>query len=155
MIKGIRRKEFDSKLNKCSTQFRPFIGDTLKQMETYVKPILNDDTPDVLILHIGCNDIGNKQLTENEIAEWIVKIGRQCKESNVNDVFISSLICKAQKRFNDKVIAVNNILKCVCKLNGLEFIDNSNIYAENLFEDGLHLNDDGKTILAYKFMCFK
>ena len=66
-------------------------------METYVKPILNDDTPDVLILHIGCNDIGNKQLTENEIAEWIVKIGRQCKESNVNDVFISSLICRAQK----------------------------------------------------------
>ena len=43
-------------------------------METYVKSILNDDTLDVLILHIGCNDIGNKQLTENEIAEWIVKI---------------------------------------------------------------------------------
>ena len=53
MIKGIRRKEFNSKLNKCSTQFRPFIGATLKQMETYIKPILNDDTPDVLILHIG------------------------------------------------------------------------------------------------------
>ena len=75
MIKGIRRKEFNSKLNKGSTQFRPFIGATLKQMETYLKPILNDDTPDVLTLRIGCNDIGSKQLTENEIAEWIVKIG--------------------------------------------------------------------------------
>ena len=73
--------------------------------------MLNDDTSDVLILHIGCNDIANKQLTENEIAEWIVKIGRQCKESNVNDVFISSLICRAQKRLNDKVIALNNIVK--------------------------------------------
>ena len=105
-----------------------------------------------MILHIGGNDIGNKQLTENEIAEWIVKIGRQCKESNVNDVFISSLICRAQKRLNDKVIAVNNILKRVCKLNGLGFIDNSNICAENLFEDGLHLNDDGKVILANNFI---
>ena len=76
MSKGIRRKEFNSKLNKCSTRFRPFIGATLKQMETYVKPISNDDTPDVLILHIGCNDISNKQPTENEIAKWIVKIGR-------------------------------------------------------------------------------
>ena len=114
--------------------------------------MLNDDTPDVLILYIGCNDIANKQLTENEIAEWIVKIGRQCKESNVNDVFISSLICRAQKRLNDKVIAVNNILKRVCKLNGLGFIDNSNICAENLFEDGLHLNDDGKVILANNFI---
>ena len=85
-------------------------------MKTYVKLILNDNTLDVLILHIGCNDVGNKQLTENEIAEWIVKIGRQCKESNVNDVFISSLICRAQKKLNDKVIAVNNILKRVCKL---------------------------------------
>ena len=122
------------------------------QMETYVKPILNDDTPDVLILHIGCNDISSKQLTETEIAEWIVKIGRQCKESNVNDVFILSLICRAQKRLKDKVIAVNNILKRVCKLNGLGFIDNSNICSENLFEDGLHLNDDGKVILVNNFI---
>ena len=30
-----------------------------------------------------------------------------------------------------------------------------NIYAENLFEDGLHLNDDGKVILANNFICFK
>ena len=121
-------------------------------METYVKPILNDDTSDVLILHIGCNDIGNKQLAENEIVKWIVKIGRQCKESNVNDVFILLLICRAQKRLNDKVIAVNNILKRVCKLNGLGFIDNSNVCAEKLFEDGLHLNYDGKVILASNFI---
>ena len=121
-------------------------------METYVKPILNDVTPDVLILHIGCNDIGNKQLTENEIAKWIVKIGRQGKESNLRDVFISSLMRRAQKRLNDKVIAVNNILKHVCKLNRLGFIDDTNICAENLFEDGLHLNDDGKVILANNFI---
>ena len=37
MIKEIRRKEFNSKLNKCNYRFRPFIGATLKQMETYVK----------------------------------------------------------------------------------------------------------------------
>ena len=96
--------------------------------------------------------IGNKQLTKIEIAEWIVKIGRQCKENNVNDVFISSLIYRAQKRLNDKVIAVNNILKRVCKLDWLEFIDNNNISAENLFEDGLHLNDDSKIILANDFI---
>ena len=71
--------------------------------------------------------IGNKQLTGNEIAEWIVKKGQQCKESNVNYVFISSLICRAQKRLKNKVAAVNKILKLVCKLNELEFIDDSNI----------------------------
>ena len=57
---------------------------------------------------------------ENAIAEWIMKIGPQCKESNVNGVFISSLICRAQKRLNEKMVAVNNTLKRVCKLNELE-----------------------------------
>ena len=47
---------------------------------------------------------------------------------------------------------MNNILKRVCKLNGLGFVDNGNIYAENLFADGLHLNDDGKVILANNFI---
>ena len=50
------------------------------------------------------------------------------------------------------MIAVNNILKRVCKLNGLGFIDNSNICAENLFEDSLHLNNDGMVILANNFV---
>ena len=50
------------------------------------------------------------------------------------------------------MITVNNILKQVCKLNGLGFIDNSNICSEHLFDDGLHLNDNGKVILANNFM---
>ena len=48
------------------------------------------------------------------------------------------------------MIAVNNILKRVCKLNRLGLIDNSNICVENLFEDGLY--DHGKIILANGFI---
>ena len=120
-----------------------------------MKSILNDDTSEVLILRICWNDIGNKQLTENEIEEQILIIGRQCKESNVNDVFISLLIGRAQERVNDKAIAVNNILKRVGKLNGLGFIVNSNICLVNLSENGLHLTDDGKVILGNNYICFK
>ena len=66
IIKGIGRKELNSKLSKCRAHFRPFIAATLKQMETYEKPILNDDTPDdLLCMYFGCNDIVNKQFTEN------------------------------------------------------------------------------------------
>ena len=57
----------------------------------------SDDTPYVLILHTGSNDIRNRERMENEITVWIRKVGRQCKESNVNDI-ISSLISRAQKR---------------------------------------------------------
>ena len=35
---------------------------------------------------------------------------------------------------------------------GLGFIDNRNICMKNLFSDGLHLNDDGKVLLANNFI---
>ena len=88
MVKGIRRNEFNSCLEKCNTRFRPFIAATIKQMETYVKPIIQDDTTDAVILHIGCNDISNKNMSANDVAEVIINIGRYCKEHNVNNVTI-------------------------------------------------------------------
>ena len=50
------------------------------------------------------------------------------------------------------MIAVNNILKRVCKLNELGFIDSSDNCSKSLFEDGLHLNDGGRVILANNFI---
>ena len=52
------------------------------------------------------------------------------------------------------MISVNNILKQVCKLHGLGFAVSSNICAENLFGDALHLNDDWRVILANNFIYF-
>ena len=77
MIEGIQKKEFNSKLNKCSTQFRPFIS--AAHMETYVKPILNDDKPVALILHVGSNDTGNKQL--KTYGKWNCGMDWDCKSA--------------------------------------------------------------------------
>ena len=57
--------------------------------------------------------------------------------------FFSSLIGRPQKRLNDKVIAANIILKRACKLNGLGFIDNDNIFFKKIVWGCLHLNDNG------------
>ena len=154
MIKGIRRNEFNFCLRKCNTRLRPFIGATIKQMETYVKSIIQDDTPDVVILHIGCNDISNKNMSANDMAECIVNIGRYSKEHNVNNVTISSLICRSQIHFQDKVNAVNTILMNRYKNYGLGYIDNSNIEVGFLAQDGLHLNEIGKSCLANNFINF-
>ena len=72
MAKGIKLNEFNSYFQKCNTTFRPFTGAIIKQMEIYVKPILQDDTLDVVILHIGCNDISKQSMSANEIAESII-----------------------------------------------------------------------------------
>ena len=123
-------------------------------METYVKSIIQDDTPDVVILHIGCNDISNKNMSANDMAECIVNIGRYSKEHNVNNVTISSLICRSQIHFQDKVNAVNTVLMNRYKNYGLGYIDNSNIEVGFLAQDGLHLNEIGKSCLAKNFINF-
>ena len=123
-------------------------------METYVKPILQDDTPDVVILHIGCNDIPNKNMSANDIAEGIINIGGYCKEHNVNNVTISSLICTSQKSLQHRVNAVNTMLMNRCKTYGLGCIDNSNIELGFLAQDGLYLNKIGKSCLANNFINF-
>ena len=153
MVKGITRNEFNSCLKKYNTRFIPLIGATIKQMETYVKPIIQDDTPDVLILHIGCNDISNKNMSANDRAEGIINIGGYCKEHNVN-VTISSLICRSQKHFQHRVNAVNTMLMNGCKNYGLGYIDNSNIEVGFLAQNGLHLNEIGKSCLANNFINF-
>ena len=137
MVKGIRRNEFSFCL-----------------METYVKPIIQDDTPGVVILHIGCNDISKKNMSANDIEEGIINIVRYCKEHNVDNVTISSLICRSQKYLQHRVNAANTMLMNRCKNYGLGYIDNSNIEVGFLAQDGLHLNEIGKSCLANNFINF-
>ena len=115
-------------------------------METYVKPIIQDDTPDVVILHTGCNDISDKNMSANDIAEGIINIGSYYKEHNVNNATISSLICRPQKHFQHKVNAVNKMLMNRCKNYDLGYIDNNNIKVVFLVQDGLRLKEKGKVV---------
>ena len=51
-------------------------------MKNYVKLITQDDKPEVVILHIECNDISNKNMSADDIAEGIINderwLGAQC-----------------------------------------------------------------------------
>ena len=42
---------------------------------------------------------------------------------------------------------LNNSIKALCQKHGYSFIDNSNLPFENLWQDGLHLNNSGKCVL--------
>ena len=152
MIKGIRQREFNSYLKKCSARFRPFPGATLKQMSLYVVPTLHDDTPDVAVIHAGCNDVRNHKLTCNDIATGIINIAEICRSYSVNDVLVSSLICRSSSNLNIRIKAINAILKRLCYEKSLRFIDNGNIEECHLAEDGLHLNDNGKCVLANNYI---
>ena len=49
---------------------------------------------------------------------------------------------------------VNTILMNRCKNYGLGYIDNSNMEVRSLAQDGLHLNEKGKSCLANNFINF-
>ena len=77
-----------------------------------------------------------------------------CRDYGVNDVFISAMICRRGKSLNRKVKRVNFFLKQICGKNGYFFIDNSNIEIRDLWKDGIHLLESGKTKLAEHFIYF-
>ena len=56
------------------------------------------DTPDIAVIHGGYNDISPRQnqekLAEKEIAKKIISISSDCRDKGVNEIIISSLICR-------------------------------------------------------------
>ena len=63
------------------------------------------------------------------------------------------MICRG-KFLNGKVKLVIFLLKQICEENGYFFIDNSNTEIRDLWKDGIHLLESGKTKLDDNFMYF-
>ena len=58
-------------------------------------------------------------MSAHDIVEGIINIGGYCKEQNVDDGIISSLICRTQHHLQNKVNAVNAMLMHRFKIYGL------------------------------------
>ena len=44
------------------------------------------------------------------------------------------------------------MIKRVCLENGYYYIENGNVYENDLFKDGLHLQNSGKKFLSHNFI---
>lgn len=74
--------------------------------------------PNRILIHGGCNDIYNKTSTPENIAKDLLEIAKTCRGYGVNDVFISSIICRRNKFLNEKFQHVNFLLKLIYEENG-------------------------------------
>ena len=80
-----------------------------------------------------------------------MEIIQKYKEHGIEEIIISSLLVTENIDLN--LFARANASLCnMCGENGFCFVDNSNISADNLFQDKLHLLDSGKTILVNNFI---
>ena len=126
-------------------------------MNNYIQRTLRKDQFDVVLLHIGSNDINDqtkdKRNTE-KLTRVFINIGKSCINLGVNEVVISSILPKKNIALTRLIRLVNESLREQCVLNGFEFISNDNISRAHLWKDRIHLEDLGTNILAANFVDF-
>ena len=79
---------------KESTVFRDA---TSKRLNHYILPTLHEDHPDVVLLHIGSNDINNQtkdRINTEKLTGDIINIGKSCIDLGVKEVVKSSILLK-------------------------------------------------------------
>ena len=119
-------------------------------MNHYIIPTLLEDKPDIVIVHVGINDVLNR-CDQDQMIKNIHQIYTTCKNFNVNKVIISSIVyCK--KADNSVTYYINENLKVETTTEGYQFLDNGNIKLENLCRDGLRLGESGKNLLLDNYV---
>ena len=90
----LKQKKFNNKLRGASARIQDFSGASIKHLEHHVLASLADNTPDITVIHGGCNDLGYKNkeaLCRDGTVNAILEIGKLCHCHVVKDIFISSL----------------------------------------------------------------
>ena len=71
-------------------------GANTNQLDYYVFPMLVDEKPDNVVIHIGSNDITKFNYINNinveELAHRIINIGLKCRSYGVSHIAVSSIL---------------------------------------------------------------
>ena len=136
----------------CDSNGHQTLIDEVQQqgMKHDIKGCLEDNSPDSIILHVGTNNLKNKESVE-DIANDTMDIAIFIRNEKTN-VFVSSLTIR-NDRLKDKERSVNSLLKRRCDKEKICFVDNTNINVGMLNNSDLHLNERGSTRLVNNF-CF-
>ena len=160
MSNGIRQREFNQKLLKGRAVFKKFSGATAPEINDYSKTTIRKDRPRGLLVIAGANDCSYKSKNNQipnieEIANDVINIGLEARKLGVKNIFISGLITRKGLKLEMIRREVNHSLYDKCLHNNFYYVDNDNIGVDNLWEDGLHLNNDGAAIFQNNLLrCF-
>ena len=109
-----------------------------------------ENKPNLIIFHVGTNDITNNVDT---IANYQAVINKIIKKSPQSNMAISSVIKRLdRKNIDKKVITLNEKLKKLCEENHIDYINNDNVDESCLGERKLHLGTKGNAYLASNFI---
>ena len=150
IIRRIDILEFDKCMDDGNAIKRCFPGCSSKEIKFYVKEVLEEAQPDTMTIHVGTNDITKSQSSEKEIAQNVTKIVNTCRNKGVNKIIVSALTIRP--KFSAKIGAISKLFSTYANSHNFIFLDNSQIRREHLWKDKLHLNDEGRILLANNFL---
>ena len=161
MTSKIRAKHLNSNID-CSQEnviMKKYPGATTTEIAAYAEYQIGTIRPSRLVLIGGTNDIGydSKAGVPNEysIVENLIKTGVFAREQGAEEVYISSIICRRGRQYDNCIKRVNSLLYARCLENSFIFIDQSNIKMSHLHDDGLHLNYQGIRYMKLNILkCF-
>ena len=108
-----------------------------------------------MVIHIGSNDITKfnyNNVTAEELVHRIINIGFKCRCYGVSNIAVSSILKRSSFNINQVIYQVNNILKRLCRINDFSYICNDLVNENYLWKDGLHLTNEGSSLLLNNFI---
>lgn len=127
---------------------RPHPGATTEDLVDHIKPVARRK-PNMVILHIGSNDLTTGINTQEKLLEVIDILRSESKDTKI--AVLSVVTRKDKNGMPNKVCNLNSSLKTLCIRNQIEFIDNHNLDDSCLGIKRLHLNKKGNSYLANNF----
>ena len=101
-----------------------FSGATINRLGDFTTPILEEDRPDIVIIHVGSNDITHNTINNiyaKGISKRIIDIGKKCLLYGVTEVIISSIFIKRQFKLTRIIRQVNDHLRDESRRNKFLF----------------------------------
>ena len=139
--------EFNSFIKKGEVSLKAFPGAKARQLNHYTIPLLEDNTYDGAIIHVGKNDLLSNDKSTNNICKEIINIVPRCRNNNIGMIFISSIAYSS--KVNPSLLQqVNGPLLDECRRNDFKFVDNGAVSEIDLWIDGIHMTESGKRIIA-------
>ena len=117
------------------------------QLNHHTIPILEEHQYDTAAIHVGINYLLKgmpNNVTVDSIRNDILETALRCRNHNIGEVFISS-VAYSSKVSNELIQQLNNLLHKRCIEYGYSFINNGAVSKIDLWTDGIHLFDSGKT----------
>ena len=112
-----------NKRMKFSVAVKSIPGATTKGVKHHIKGCLEDNSPDSIMLHVGTNNLKNKESAES-IANDIMDVAIFIRNEQTS-VFVSCLSVR-NDRLNDRGKNMNSLLKRRCDEEKICFVYNMN-----------------------------